>query len=144
VKLQPDLLESLASADDFAESFRSGVDKYIELTGSNYPEDHTRVNDERLKGAAIQVSTEFDTNAAGITTIIWATGYTPDFQWIDIPVFSQEGHPVHKRGVTKAPGLYFIGLPCLHKAKSPLLYGVGEDAAYISDHLLSRLNSISL
>jgi putative flavoprotein involved in K+ transport len=73
-----------------------------------------------------------DLQAAGISTIVWASGYRPDFSWIQIPIFDERGSPAHRRGVTAFPGLHFLGLPWLHKRKSSLLYGVGEDAAFIA------------
>jgi putative flavoprotein involved in K+ transport len=61
-----------------------------------------------------------DLNEAEITTIIWATGYSPNFSWIDLPLFDKDGYPVHLRGITKYSGLYFIGLPWLYKVTSEL------------------------
>jgi putative flavoprotein involved in K+ transport len=52
-----------------------------------------------------------------------------------MPIFDSNGYPIHQRGITTHPGLYFIGLQYLHKAKSSLLFGVGDDAAYITDHI---------
>ena len=76
--------------------------------------------------------------SAGISTIIWASGHQLDFGWIQIPVFDQTGYPVHQRGVTAFPGLYFLGLSWLYKRKSSLLYGVGEDAAFIASAIADR------
>ncbi|NBD27266.1 flavin-containing monooxygenase [Paenibacillus glycinis] len=140
VKLRPDLLDSLAQADEFAEAFMDGIDHYISKSNLIVPEDDARMNDERLKRVALPIIEELDLAAAGITTIVWATGYAPDFEWIDLPVRDRDGYPVHDRGVANHPGLYFIGLAWLHKAKSPILYGVGEDAAYISSHIADRLS----
>ena len=79
-----------------------------------------------------------DLQSAGISTIIWASGYKLDFGWVQIPVFDEMGYPVHQRGVTAFPGLYFLGLPWLYKMKSALLYGVGEDAAFIASAIADR------
>lgn len=70
-----------------------------------------------------------------VRTVIWATGYRSDYSWIDVPVFDEEGQPVHRRGVTAAPGLYFLGLPWQHTTGSALLGFVKRDAAYIAAHL---------
>ncbi len=53
--------------------------------------------------------------------VIWATGYRSDYSWIDVPVFDEKGGPVHRRGVTVAPGLYFLGLPWQYTTGSALL-----------------------
>jgi putative flavoprotein involved in K+ transport len=65
--------------------------------------------------------------------VIWATGFRPDFKWIDLPVFAEDGYPRHRRGIVQgAPGLYFVGLPFQTALSSTLLGGVGADAAYIA------------
>jgi len=71
----------------------------------------------------------------GVSAVIWATGYTLDFGWVDIPVFDEYGYPVQRRGVTDVPGLYFIGLHWMHTRKSGLIWGVGDDARHIVGHL---------
>lgn len=70
-------------------------------------------------------------------SIVWATGYRPGFGWIDLPVLDSAGAPQHRRGVTSVAGLYFLGLRFLHTASSSLLYGVGRDARYIVEHIVS-------
>jgi putative flavoprotein involved in K+ transport len=68
-----------------------------------------------------------------IESVIWATGYHPDFSWINLPVFDVQGYPRHERGVVQeAPGLYFVGLHFQTALSSALLGGVGADAAYIA------------
>ncbi|OWY59029.1 hypothetical protein B7486_76785, partial [cyanobacterium TDX16] len=76
--------------------------------------------------------TELDLDLAGISTIVWAAGYSFDYSYIHFPIFDEFGYPVQQRGVTSQPGLYFVGLQWLHTGKSSLLLGVGEDAAYIA------------
>lgn len=83
--------------------------------------------------------TELDPRAAGITTIIWATGYRWDYDWVDPPIFDGHGYPVQHRGVVPdRPGLYFVGLHWLHTRKSGLFPGVGDDALHVVDHLSDR------
>jgi putative flavoprotein involved in K+ transport len=70
--------------------------------------------------------------------VIWCTGYTPDFSWIDLPVPTRHGFPIHDRGIVKSiPGLYFIGLLFLYSLSSALLGGVGRDAGHIVGHIAS-------
>jgi len=65
--------------------------------------------------------------------VIWATGFSPDYQWIRLPIFDAAGRPQHERGVVRqAPGLYFVGLHFQTGLTSSLLGGVGEDAEYIT------------
>lgn len=81
---------------------------------------------------------ELDLAGAGISSIIWCIGYEPDFRWLDAPVFNGAGHPVHHRGVTAVPGLYFIGLPWLHTWGSGRFSGVARDAEYLCSRILDR------
>lgn len=71
-----------------------------------------------------------------LEAVVWATGFGPDFTWIDVPVFDAAGHPRHHRGLTVAPGLAFLGLPWLNSRGSALMGGVGPDARYVVGQLL--------
>lgn len=79
--------------------------------------------------------THLDLAASGVSAIIWCIGYRPDFHWLDAPVFNGSGHPQHQRGVTRQPGLYFLGLPWLHTWGSGRFSAVGRDAEYIVDQI---------
>ena len=77
---------------------------------------------------------------AGIRTIVWATGFRPDYSWLEVPVLDPKGHIRHEGGVvSEAPGLYVMGLPFLRRRKSSLIDGVGDDARDLSAHLASHL-----
>jgi putative flavoprotein involved in K+ transport len=74
-----------------------------------------------------------------VATVLWCTGFRPDFTWIDLPVFDQDGTPAHHRGVVGSqPGLYFVGLWFLSAFTSSLLGGVGNDAEYIAEQIASH------
>ncbi|WP_366935643.1 hypothetical protein [Aestuariivirga sp.] len=73
---------------------------------------------------------------AGVSSIVWATGYALDFGWIKFDAFDGKGRPAHERGVSsKAPGLYFLGLPWLSRRASAFIWGVWADAEYIAGHI---------
>lgn len=76
-----------------------------------------------------------DLKDAGIGAVIWATGYRPDYSWLNVPVFDRKGHIVHDGGVVNAPGLYVMGLPFLRRRKSSFIDGAGDDAADLAEHL---------
>ncbi len=135
VLMAGDLLENLASVDKREAEFKKGVNGYIEQSGIQSPEDHTP---ELRTGYDCEIIRELDLDAAGITSIIWAAGYIFDFSWIQFPIFDEFGYPVHQRGITAQPGLYFAGLLWLHKSKSNLFYGIGEDTAHIAAHIAQR------
>jgi putative flavoprotein involved in K+ transport len=75
---------------------------------------------------------------ADVANIVWATGYRPAFDWVHLDVFDQEGRPIHDRGISAEPGLYFIGLFFLSSLASSLVGGVGRDAEHIARHIDAR------
>jgi putative flavoprotein involved in K+ transport len=82
-----------------------------------------------------------DLTSGEIKTIIWATGYRPDYSWLHAPVFDRKGMVRHDGGVVSSPGMYLIGTPFLRRRKSTLIDGAGDDARDLSDHLVSYLRS---
>ncbi len=78
--------------------------------------------------------------AEGIRTIIWATGFRPDFSWLHVPVFDRKGQIRHDGGVVDSPGLYLMGMQFLRRRKSALIDGAADDARDLSEHLVSYLN----
>jgi putative flavoprotein involved in K+ transport len=127
--LAPDLKENLAKADKFEAEFIQMVDSYIARAGLDIPTESLPVLRD---GYEVEEIGELNLLSAGITSIIWAMGYTYNFSPVKLPVFDEDGYPIQKRGVTEYPGLFFVGLPWLNKMKSGLLVGVGEDAEYLA------------
>jgi putative flavoprotein involved in K+ transport len=76
--------------------------------------------------------------SADVASIIWSTGYRPDFSWIEAPVFEADGFPRHHGGVTEVPGLYFLGLRFQYRLNSSLIGGVGADADRIVSAVTAR------
>ncbi|HWA58183.1 MAG TPA: NAD(P)-binding domain-containing protein [Gemmatimonadales bacterium] len=81
-----------------------------------------------------------DLAASGIRTIVWATGFRPDYSWLAVPVFDRKGRLRHDGGVVSSPGLYVMGLPFLRRRKSSLIDGAGADARDLSSHLAAWLD----
>lgn len=74
-----------------------------------------------------------DGQTLDVANVIWCTGYTPGFSWIDLPVFEPSGEPAHERGiVARAPGLYFVGLHFLYALSSTMIHGVARDAQHVA------------
>ncbi len=82
-----------------------------------------------------------DLDKEGIRTILWATGFRPDYSWLDVPVLDSKGMIRHDGGVAESPGLYVIGLPVLRRRKSSFIHGVEDDARDLHEHLVNFLNS---
>ncbi len=135
VWLADDLRANLAKADQFEAEALKLIDTYIAAQGLEAPEEAVpQLRDGYGSGAG----RELDLEAAGITTVIWATGYRFDFSLVKLPVLDGDGFPVQEGGVSAYPGLYFVGLPWLPSAKTGLLMGVGENAAHVAAHILAR------
>jgi putative flavoprotein involved in K+ transport len=84
-----------------------------------------------------------DLKAGALRTVLWATGFRPDYSWLDVPVFDRKGRLRHEAGVADAPGLYLIGAPFLRRRKSALIDGAGGDALELAAHLADYLESIA-
>ena len=79
-----------------------------------------------------------DLAAAGVTSIIWATGYSTDYSWLKVDAFKPDGKPQHQRGVSREPGIYFVGLPWLSRRGSAFIWGVWHDARHIAEHIVKQ------
>lgn len=81
-----------------------------------------------------------DLAAGEIKTIVWVTGYRPDYSWLEVPVFDRKGNVRHNGGIVASPGMYLIGAPFLRRRKSSLIDGAGDDARDLSEHLAAYLD----
>jgi putative flavoprotein involved in K+ transport len=82
---------------------------------------------------------DIDLTDGRIRTIIWATGFRPDYSWLDVPVLDAKGMVRHDGGVADSPGMYLLGLPFLRRRKSSLITGAADDAQHLADHLVRYL-----
>jgi putative flavoprotein involved in K+ transport len=93
----------------------------------------------RVDGVADGTPRLADGRALEVAVVVWATGYRPDFGWIDLPIFDDAGDPIHHRGVVAAaPGLYFLGLPFRYTPTSDHFGGVGRDAHHLAQQLAAQ------
>jgi putative flavoprotein involved in K+ transport len=86
---------------------------------------------------------QLDLRSGEISAIVWATGFRPDYGWLDVPVVDAKGQLRHTGGVVDSPGLYALGLPVLRRRKSTFIYGIEDDAREIIDHLATYLSATS-
>jgi putative flavoprotein involved in K+ transport len=127
LRFAPRLREVLDQADRTYNGINASIDRYIDEQGLQAPP-------ASVYEPVWQPAEERETlslREAGITSVVWCIGFAPDFRWLDAPVFNGRGHPVHERGVTRVPGLYFIGLPWLHTWGSGRFSGIARDAAFV-------------
>ncbi len=96
---------------------------------------------ERPEPTRVPESTrwQLDLNSGEIRSVVWATGYRPDYTWLEVPALDAKGHLRHDGGVVDSPGLYALGLPVLRRRKSTFIHGIEDDAREVIDHLAGYL-----
>jgi putative flavoprotein involved in K+ transport len=114
--------------------------------------DEWALSDERGAGAAAperfaptavprSARLELDLRAGEVRTVLWATGFVPDYAWLDVPVVDQKGRLRHDGGSVASPGLYALGLPVLRRRKSTFIHGIEDDARDVIDELGAYLEA---
>jgi putative flavoprotein involved in K+ transport len=135
--LATDLGENLARGDASLVALMRRCDDHVVANALDFPAPDSCAETPPDPNEVADPILTLDLATAGISTIIWATGFQYDFSWIDLPIFGSCTEPSnrvpnHTRGITRVPGVYFLGLPWLYKWKSAFLFGVGEDAEYLA------------
>ena len=138
MRFAPDLASNIARGDADYLSVLDAADAYAAREGLDLPKEPDARKVEPDPACLIDPIRQLDLARAGITSIIWATGYALDFGWLDVDTFDAKGRPVHKRGVSEVPGLYFIGLSWLSRRASAFIWGAWTDAKYLAGHISAR------
>jgi putative flavoprotein involved in K+ transport len=141
----PDLAMNVEQGDANYLSVLDEADAYIAREGLDLPLDlqarEVGPEPECVKNPILELNLE----QAGITTIIWATGFTQNFDWLKVDAFDGQGKPQHLQGVSSEPGIYFLGLPWLSMRGSAFIWGVWVDAEFLADHMAkSRQNDVNI
>ncbi|MCD2471367.1 MSMEG_0569 family flavin-dependent oxidoreductase [Jiella sp. MQZ9-1] len=134
ISFLPDLAANLDDADRSYCGIRDQIDAYIAREGIDAPLEPPY---EPVWHPDRDV-TAIDAHTLGITAVIWAIGFRPDYSWIDIDVFDERGKPVFDRGVTAKPGCYFIGLGWLNTWGSGRFLAIDEDSRHLADIIARR------
>src|SRR5487761_41747 len=129
----PGVASSLDQADAVSESIKDSIDAFIAGRGITAPAEARRPPAWQPP----REPRELDLVAAGISAVIWSTGYRTDYRWVEVPVFDGRGYPAHTRGVTSVPGLYVLGLPWLYTWGSGRFSGIARDAGHLAEHIRS-------
>lgn len=132
-----DLAKNLNNADQSSENIKNTIDAYIAKHGIEAPEEARYVPVWQPEPGPSTI----DLNAEDISGIVWSVGFETVFDWIDLPVFNGKGYPNHYRGVSSAPGLYFLGLSWLHTWGSGRFSGVARDSKYVSERIEEQLQA---
>lgn len=130
-----DLGKNIAGGDSSYLTLLAEADAYVERNGLDLPEEPEAYVLGPDPDSVTNPLLELDLAAAGISTIVWATGYVADYSWLAVDAFDEAGKPDHRRGVAAEPGIYFLGLPWQSRRGSSFVWGVWHDAAYLADHI---------
>jgi putative flavoprotein involved in K+ transport len=138
----PDLAQNVAGGDKDYLAVLDEADAYAVREGLDLPEEPgaRSFGSEGIGEPLLRL----DLAEAGITSIVWATGYALDFGWLQAGSFDETGRPLHARGVSPVPGLYFLGLPWLSRRASSFIWGVWRDAEYLAAHIAARAGAEAL
>lgn len=138
VEFNADLLENLSRGDENHLALLDAADEYIRRNGLELPEEPEARKVFPDADCVKDPTLTLDLAQAGITTIIWATGYSVDYGWLEVDAFDEKGKPKHQRGVSAERGIYFLGLPWLSRRGSSFIWGVWHDAKHIADHIVTQ------
>ncbi|NHN87237.1 flavin-containing monooxygenase [Acetobacter conturbans] len=134
----PDLAENIAKGDANYLSLLGEADSYVTRNGLDLPEEPAARAFLPDPDCVKHPTLELDLKKAGISTIIWATGFGVDYGWLKVEALDENGHPHHQRGVSSEPGVYFLGLPWQTRRGSSFIWGVWHDAKYVADHIAKQ------
>lgn len=131
----PDLAENIINGDENYLALLDAADAYIARNGLDLPPEPAARDILPAPACMTSPVLQLDMAAAGVTSIIWATGYRTDYSWLQVDAFDERGLPRHQRGVSSEPGIYFLGLPWQSRRGSSFIWGVWHDAKYIADQI---------
>lgn len=137
VQFSGSLANHCALADLKMNRLLDGIDNWISENGLEGHVDAPVRFEPTNPGPDARLGT--DLNDGSIGTVVWATGYRPDYSWLDVPVLDRKGRIRHDGGVVQAPGMYVMGLPFMRRRKSSFIDGAGDDAADLAEHLSCSL-----
>ncbi|WP_431025986.1 flavin-containing monooxygenase [Halomonas sp. H5] len=138
VTFESDLADNLAAGDANYLSMLDAADDYARRNGLDLPEEPEARRIPADPACVREPLLELDLAEAEIGTIVWATGFTVDYRWLKVDAFDDNGKPQHQRGVSREPGVYFVGLPWLSRRGSSFIWGVWHDAKHIADHIATQ------
>jgi putative flavoprotein involved in K+ transport len=136
--LAPDLAKNIALGDANYLSLLDRADEYAAANGLDLPEEPEARRMEPDPECVSDPILRLNLKEAGITAIIWATGYAVDYGFMKVDAFDEKGRPIHERGVSKVPGLFFLGLPWLSRRASSFIWGVWHDADYLAGYIAEK------
>jgi putative flavoprotein involved in K+ transport len=134
-----DLRENLDAADATADRIKDTIDRWIAASDIDAPEEARYEAVWRPPGDG---SAPLDVEAAGFRSVVWATGFSSDWSWVQLPIFDGGGYPEHTRGVTTMDGVCVVGLPWLYTWGSGRFAGIAQHAGFVAEHLATRAAAV--
>ncbi|MFN4329249.1 MAG: MSMEG_0569 family flavin-dependent oxidoreductase [Limnobacter sp.] len=138
MRFSDDLGKNLDNADQSSENIKNMIDAFIADKALSAPVEPRYTPVWRPEGGPSAV----DLTGDNIVGIVWSVGFESTFDWIDLPIFNGKGYPTHYRGVSREPGVFFLGLPWLHTWGSGRFSGVARDAAYLLAEIEKQLAKV--
>ena len=138
LKFAADLAQNIRQGDASYLSMLDEADEYIARNGLDLPEEPRARDFAPDPECMTNPIRELNIDKAGIRSVIWATGFSQDYDWLQVNAFDHTGKPRHQRGVSAEPGVYFLGLPWQSRRGSSFIWGVWHDAKYIADHIATQ------
>lgn len=135
MRFAPDLARNLDLGDASYLSLLDEADAYVTRTGLDLPEEPQARHREPDPDCVRDPLLLLDLAEAGVSTIVWATGFTQDYGWLQVDAFDAAGKPRHQRGVSVEQGVYFLGLPWQTRRGSSFIWGVWHDAGHVAEHI---------
>lgn len=135
VYLKADLADNLKHGDAALMAFYDQADAYVSKNGLDLPEEPNARQQLPDPDCVTNPLLSLDLKAAGITSVIWASGFRYDFSWLQVNAFDENQQPQHTRGISSERGVYFLGLPYLTGRGSSFIWGVWHDAKHIAEHI---------
>lgn len=138
VSFEANLADNLARGDENYLALLDAADAYIARNGLDLPQEPEARSMLADPHCVSHPLLQLDLAEAGVTSIIWATGYAVDYSWLKVNACNANGKPQHQRGVSSEPGVYFVGLPWLSRRGSAFIWGVWHDAKHIAEHIVKQ------
>ncbi|GAA1217041.1 flavin-containing monooxygenase [Prauserella alba] len=135
LRFADDLGTNIARGDANYLALLDEADAYVARNGLDLPEEPEARELGPDPACVTDPIRELNLAEAGVTSIVWATGFANDYDWLQVDAFDENGKPRHRRGVSTEPGVYFIGLPWLASRGSSFIWGVWHDAKFVADHI---------
>ena len=138
-----DLADNIARGNAYTLSLLDEADAYLVRNGLDFPEEPEVRKVEPDPECVTDPILQLNLIEAGITSILWATGFDVDYNWLKVEAFDEEGKPKHERGISAEAGIYFLGLPWQSRRSSSFIWGVWHDAKFLADQISIRRNYLA-